>query len=194
MNHKIEPKFKLSMINFNPKMMFVQIISLTLLTRVHTPTPTSSATVSRHLSKIGGFKAQFVITSGFLSPIKSGIHYIAENCIYKVTINTINPNMGMFLIVCLYVYYCWRSSYQKEEGWDPINWFNPVTFLCLFQARTWIYNVICCSLFMDQCEEERVVDIDGIVNRHGLNFLFVTSHRQLLPVTIKDLCTLYFIK
>ena len=28
-------------------------------------------------------------------------------------------------------------------GWFPINRFNPPTFLCLSQASTWIFNVIC---------------------------------------------------
>ena len=29
------------------------------------------------------------------------------------------------------------------SGWDTINQFNPVTFLCLSQAMNWIYNVTC---------------------------------------------------
>ena len=41
-------------------------------------------------------------------------------------------NMYRFLIVCLYMYFRWRAHYQ---GWDPINWFNTVTFLCLSQSR-----------------------------------------------------------
>jgi hypothetical protein len=42
---------------------------------------------------------------------------------------------------------------SRGEGWDPINRFNPATFLCLSQARTWISNVICwhsCGLFCVQ--------------------------------------------
>jgi len=39
--------------------------------------------------------------------------------------------------------YCrWGPSYQEGRVWDPINRFNPVTFLCLSQARAWISNVI----------------------------------------------------
>ena len=30
---------------------------------------------------------------------------------------------------------------------DPINWLYPVTFLCMFQARTWIFNDIYRDLF-----------------------------------------------
>jgi len=42
---------------------------------------------------------------------------------------------------------------SRGEGWDPINRFNPATFLCLFKARTWIFNVSCCSLFYVQWVE-----------------------------------------
>jgi hypothetical protein len=28
------------------------------------------------------------------------------------------------------------------EDYDPINWHNPATCLCLFQTRTWIFNDI----------------------------------------------------
>ena len=36
---------------------------------------------------------------------------------------------------------------SRVEGWDPFNWFNTDTCLCLSQARTWISN-ICCGLFV----------------------------------------------
>jgi len=51
----------------------------------------------------------------------------------------------------LYMYYHWRSSYQ-EGCWDPINWFNPTTFFCLSQAKTWISSVVhvCCGRFCVQ--------------------------------------------
>jgi hypothetical protein len=39
--------------------------------------------------------------------------------------------------------------------------------LCLSQARTWIYNIICHGLFC--------VDIVGIVKHNCLNFLFIKS-------------------
>jgi hypothetical protein len=35
-----------------------------------------------------------------------------------------------------------------EEDWDPVNWFNPATSLCLCAARTWDSNVICHALFL----------------------------------------------
>ena len=36
---------------------------------------------------------------------------------------------------------------SEWEDWDLIIRFNSATFLCLFQARTWIFNAICHSLF-----------------------------------------------
>jgi hypothetical protein len=39
---------------------------------------------------------------------------------------------------------------SKREGWNPINQFNPVTFLCLSHTRTWISIVTCCGLFCVQ--------------------------------------------
>jgi len=35
------------------------------------------------------------------------------------------------------VYICGIS--KRGEGLNPINWFNPVTFLFLSQAMIWIY-------------------------------------------------------
>ena len=61
-----------------------------------------------------------------------------------------------FFIVCLYIYCSWKSSYQ--EGRVGI----PLTGLNLSQARTWISNVICRSLFCVQ-KIVRFVDIGGIV-------------------------------
>ena len=37
---------------------------------------------------------------------------------------------------------------SRGEGWNPINWFNPTTYVCLSQAGTWISNVICRGLFL----------------------------------------------
>jgi len=43
----------------------------------------------------------------------------------------------------------------EKGGEDPINWFNPATFLCLYQTRTWISNVICRGLCYVQWFEVR---------------------------------------
>ena len=62
---------------------------------------------------------------------------------------------------------------EIDEGWDPINQFNPTTFLGLSQTRTWISNVV---FFMFNILRQEVVvrfvDIDGIVDHHCLNFSF----------------------
>ena len=47
------------------------------------------------------------------------------------------------------------SSVYTGEGSDPINQFNPTSFLCLSQAKTWISNVISCGLFCLQLFEVR---------------------------------------
>jgi hypothetical protein len=55
----------------------------------------------------------------------------------------------------------------------PNKQFNLATCLCLFQARTWISNVICSGCFNFQWEVVvRFVDIGGIVGNHRLNILF----------------------
>jgi hypothetical protein len=41
------------------------------------------------------------------------------------------------------------AMYVKREGLGPsINRFNPATFLCMFQARSWISIVICRGFFL----------------------------------------------
>ena len=57
---------------------------------------------------------------------------------------------------------------------NPTDRFNTAIFVCLSQARTTIYNVICRSLviFSELWREVivRFVDIGGIVEHHRLNF------------------------
>jgi len=48
----------------------------------------------------------------------------------------------------VYIYISLEIQLSRGEGWDPINWLNPVTFLCLSQARTWISNIIFRGLFL----------------------------------------------
>ena len=59
---------------------------------------------------------------------------------------------------------------SRWEDVDPINRFNPATLLCLFQA-----DGICRGLFSVQWVKVVVpfVDISGIVDHYGLNFLSV---------------------
>jgi hypothetical protein len=37
----------------------------------------------------------------------------------------------------------------RGNGCDPTNRFNPATFLCLFQARIWIANVVVFFVFSE---------------------------------------------
>jgi hypothetical protein len=41
----------------------------------------------------------------------------------------------------------WNTEISGSTFWDPINRFNPVTFLCLSEAKTWISIDICHGLF-----------------------------------------------
>ena len=46
---------------------------------------------------------------------------------------------------------------SKCEGWDPINQFNPATFLCL----SWISMVTCCGLLLcSVSENERLILVE----------------------------------
>jgi hypothetical protein len=49
-----------------------------------------------------------------------------------------------------------RSNYRKEGcGWDPINRFDPSTYLCLSETGSCISNVICRAMFYFQWVEVR---------------------------------------
>ena len=65
-----------------------------------------------------------------------------------------------------------------REVWDPINRFNPATFLCMSHVSTRISNVICMSWTFVFTELRlkvivRFLVIGGIVDHHCLNFLFI---------------------
>ena len=46
------------------------------------------------------------------------------------------------VLFCLFIYVLpFEIQLSIGEGLNPINPFNPTTLLCLFQDRTWIYNV-----------------------------------------------------
>jgi len=95
--------------------------------------------------------------------------------------------------VLWYLYYSTKDkiipSYQclyKYKGWDPINRFNPATFLCLSQASTWISNVICHAWsFCVQLRWEMIVPfVGGIVDHQCLRFLFIIdlyTNRSIIP-------------
>ena len=85
------------------------------------------------------------------------------------------------LISCLkynsVVYICITVEDPEREDWDYINQFNPATFLCLSQTRTWISNGIGHGLFYVQWLRWKVivclVDIGGTVDHHCLNYVFI---------------------
>jgi len=69
----------------------------------------------------------------------------------------------LFFVVSVYLYFRWRLNYQ-DANLDPIYCVKPVAFLCLSQARTWIFKTICRGLI---CVEVGVIiDIGGIVDRN----------------------------
>ena len=57
-------------------------------------------------------------------------------------------------------------------GWDPINLFNPATFLCLYEQRhTWSFQWV-------QLRWEVHVRFDGIDGHYCLNFIFITTEKM----------------
>ena len=53
--------------------------------------------------------------------------------------------------MCCFIYIYVLSleiQLSREECWNLIHQFNLATCLCLYQARTWISNVICHGLFL----------------------------------------------
>jgi hypothetical protein len=73
------------------------------------------------------------------------------------------------------------NQLSRWEGWDFINSLTP-PYLCLFQSKTWISNIICCDLFVfREFSWEMIVlfiDICGIGHHHCLNFLFLKTRKQ----------------
>ena len=74
------------------------------------------------------------------------------------------------VFVCLYLHLLRKELIINREGCDPINQFNHVIILCMYQARTWISIDKCC-LFCVQWIEARGV---RFVWWNCFNFLFIT--------------------
>ena len=66
------------------------------------------------------------------------------NCIFEHTYMCESVQVYYHLFICIAV----GDPSSVEEGWDPINWFNSATFLCLSQAMTWISNVTHVMVFL----------------------------------------------
>jgi len=106
-------------------------------------------------------------------------YFILQSCDIEVihfecAVVFVEVNLCSFSIVCLYLY-CHISDW---ESWDPINQFNPVTYLCLSQAGFGFqtpYVVVFIFVFGGLRWEVVVhfVDIGGIVHHHCLNCLFI---------------------
>ena len=55
--------------------------------------------------------------------------------------------------LCIWCHSWWSlcvicAGLSRVEGWDPINWFDPATFLCLSQTLTWVSIVTCHVLYV----------------------------------------------
>ena len=92
--------------------------------------------------------------------------------------------------VCYGLFICvWplQIKVSRGESWDPINRFNPVKLVCLFQDRTLISNAICRDLSWVQWFQLRwevifrFVDIGEIDDHH---YSFQRSfYNGIIPVS-----------
>ena len=81
-----------------------------------------------------------------ISSILSTAHSWAM--VFNATFNNISViSCRAFIISVVYKIKLSKLPSYQEGGWDLINCCNPTTFLCLFQTRTWISNVICHGVF-----------------------------------------------
>ena len=85
-------------------------------------------------------------------------------------------------------------SYIHHKGWDPMNRFDPATFLCLsYAVPTWISNVMYRNLFLKMFSDLRLevivrfVVIGRIVDHHCLNFSYHNHMEKNIPPTQIDL-------
>ena len=91
----------------------------------------------------------------------------------------------LFLLFVLYVLsFCLFTVVGEaiiQRSWDPINMFNPDTFLCLSQYRSWISNAtswgfFCVQLFV-------LLILVELLTPHWLNFLFWSLKPRKVDVT-----------
>ena len=79
--------------------------------------------------------------------------------------------MQIYFIVCLYVLPL-ENQLSKEEVLDPINRFDPTTFVCLSQSRNVIFPLHMCSVSSIQMTVIACfVDIGRIVDHHCLEVI-----------------------
>jgi len=65
---------------------------------------------------------------------------------YVVCLSGSESVQGFFCRLLIYVLSS-QIQISRVDGYDPIDRLYPATLLCLFQAGTWISNVICHGLF-----------------------------------------------
>jgi hypothetical protein len=82
--------------------------------------------------------------------------------------------MNVCKFFLLFVYICvgvQDLTIIVKESWDPINWFNAVTFLCLSWAQD--LDLLQIVFGMNDLRWEGIVcfvDMGGIVDHYCLNF------------------------
>ena len=65
----------------------------------------------------------------------SGLH-ITCLCLSQTKIKISMVISVCFFLVCLFISIDIGDSVsKKEKGWDPINWFNSIKYVCLSQAK-----------------------------------------------------------
>ena len=98
-------------------------------------------------------------------------------CLFLMMCGLIGWKRYRFLfIVLLYQYYRCRSKNKKWSGMDTVNHFNPaICFVCPKSEFLSPY-VMVCFVFSSQRSEVVTcfVEINGIVDHHYLNFLFIS--------------------
>ena len=129
----------------------------------------------------GGFCPGAYVLDLFLNGKCWELPKVSENSSKKIYAGQRKQKLWQ-ITVTLHVYICTvvrDSDPQETRVVMPLTRFNNVTFLCLFQVRSWIFNVMSWS-FCVQLKWEvivRFVDIGEIDDHHCLNFLFRIAER-----------------
>jgi hypothetical protein len=85
-----------------------------------------------------GFTTSNVVVFLCLSQAKTWIYNIKRCCLFVSV-----PSQDMDLQHQTLLSFC--ACPKPRHGFTTS---NVVVFLCLFQAKTWIYNIKCCGLFV----------------------------------------------
>ena len=127
------------------------------------------------------FLASSRLTMNIIDPAIELPMFMMSFFLWYVVFLSESECVQVFFLFFIYICIVIGEPIIRRSVLDPINGFNHVTFLCLFQARTWISNAICRGLPYVQWYDlrslviVRFVDIGGIVDHHWFNLLFVMS-------------------